>query len=81
MDVPEVSNVPMKMRLYLFLSLVILMFVGASRTRSRLTTLPVKFVVNTHKQYGHWEGFAYLAPLNIAQAEAELSGTKKVPRP
>ena len=33
------------------------------------------------KQYGHWEGFAYLAPLNIAQAEAELSGTKRVPSP
>jgi cyclase len=33
------------------------------------------------KQYGHWEGFAYLAPLNIAQAEAEHRGTKRVPRP
>ena len=33
------------------------------------------------KQYGHWDGFAYLAPLNIAQADAELSVTKRVPRP
>jgi glyoxylase-like metal-dependent hydrolase (beta-lactamase superfamily II) len=33
------------------------------------------------KQYGHWEGFAYLAPLNIAEADAEMSGTKRVPRP
>ena len=32
------------------------------------------------KQYGHWEGFAYLAPLNIAQADAELSGKKRVPK-
>jgi cyclase len=31
------------------------------------------------KQYGHWEGFAYLAPLNIVQADAELSGKKRVP--
>jgi cyclase len=30
-------------------------------------------------QYGHWEGFTYLAPLNIAQTEAELNGTKRVP--
>jgi cyclase len=32
------------------------------------------------KQYGHWEGFAYLAPLNIAEADAEMSGTKRVPK-
>jgi cyclase len=32
------------------------------------------------KQYGHWEGFAYLAPLNIAEADAELSGKKRVPK-
>ena len=33
------------------------------------------------EKYGHWDGFAYLAPLNIAEADAELSGTKRVPRP
>ena len=32
-------------------------------------------------KYGTWELFGYLGPLNIAQAEAELSGTKRVPRP
>jgi cyclase len=32
------------------------------------------------KQYGHWDGFAYLAPRNIAEAEAELNGKKRVPQ-
>jgi cyclase len=31
------------------------------------------------EKYGDWEGFPYLAPLNIAQAEAELNGKKRVP--
>ena len=32
-------------------------------------------------KFGTWELFGYLAPLNIAQAEAEQKGTKRVPRP
>jgi cyclase len=32
------------------------------------------------EQYGQWEGFEYLAPLNIAQANEELNGTKRVPK-
>jgi len=46
---------------------------GAAVTQAVLPTLTA--------QYGHWEGFTYLAPLNIAQAEAELNGTKRIPRP
>ena len=45
---------------------------GDALTQSLLPTLT--------KQYGHWEGFAYLAPLNISQAEAELIGKKRVPK-
>jgi glyoxylase-like metal-dependent hydrolase (beta-lactamase superfamily II) len=33
------------------------------------------------EQYGHWEGFEYLAPLNIADADAEQRGKKRVPQP
>lgn len=32
------------------------------------------------KQYGRWEGFDYLAPRNIAEADAEQSGAKRVPQ-
>jgi cyclase len=32
-------------------------------------------------KFGTWELFGYLAPLNIAQADAEQGGTKRVPRP
>ena len=32
------------------------------------------------EKYGQWDGFGYLAPRNIAEAEAELNGTKRVPR-
>ena len=45
---------------------------GAAITQAVLPTLTA--------QYGQWEGFTYLAPLNIAQAEAELNGTKRVPQ-
>ena len=31
--------------------------------------------------YGTWEGFEYLAPRNIAEADAEQSGKKRVPKP
>jgi cyclase len=33
------------------------------------------------EKYGAWEGFEYLAPLNIEQADAEQSGKKRVPQP
>jgi glyoxylase-like metal-dependent hydrolase (beta-lactamase superfamily II) len=33
------------------------------------------------EKYGAWEGFEYLAPLNIVQADAELSGKKRIPQP
>ena len=45
---------------------------GATVTEAVLPALKEK--------YGQWEGFGYLAPLNIAQAEAELSGKKRIPR-
>ena len=32
------------------------------------------------EKYGAWEGFEYLAPRNIAEADAEQSGTKRVPQ-
>ena len=32
------------------------------------------------EKYGAWEGFEYLAPRNIAEADAELSGKKRIPR-
>ncbi len=32
-------------------------------------------------QYGSWGFFKNFAPRNIAQTEAELSGTKRVPQP
>jgi hypothetical protein len=32
------------------------------------------------EKYGRWELFEYLAPLNIAQADAEQSGTKRIPQ-
>lgn len=31
--------------------------------------------------YGAWEGFEYLAPRNIAEADAEQSGKKRIPQP
>lgn len=33
------------------------------------------------EKYGHWGFFQYLAPRNIAEADAELSGKKRVPQP
>ena len=33
------------------------------------------------EKYGAWEGFEYLAPRNIAEAEAEQSGKKRIPQP
>jgi cyclase len=32
------------------------------------------------EKYGAWEGFDYLAPRNIAEADAELSGKKRIPQ-
>jgi glyoxylase-like metal-dependent hydrolase (beta-lactamase superfamily II) len=32
------------------------------------------------EKYGHWGFFEYLVPRNIAEAEAELSGTKRIPQ-
>lgn len=32
-------------------------------------------------KYGAWEGFEYLAPRNIAEADAEQSGKKRIPQP
>ena len=45
---------------------------GAAVTETVLPALKEK--------YGQWEGFGYLAPLNIAEADAEQSGTKRIPR-
>jgi glyoxylase-like metal-dependent hydrolase (beta-lactamase superfamily II) len=46
---------------------------GKALTESVLPLLRSKF--------GQWQLFNYLAPLNVEQMEAELSGTKVVPRP
>jgi glyoxylase-like metal-dependent hydrolase (beta-lactamase superfamily II) len=32
------------------------------------------------EKYGQWDFFKFLAPLNILQTEAELSGTKRIPQ-
>jgi hypothetical protein len=32
-------------------------------------------------RYGQWEAFDYLAPMNIAEADAELAGKKRIPQP
>lgn len=32
------------------------------------------------RRYGHWDFFQFLAPLNIRETDAELSGTKRIPR-
>jgi cyclase len=32
-------------------------------------------------KYGQWDFFKYLAPLNIQETEAELSGKKRIPQP
>lgn len=33
------------------------------------------------EKYGQWDFFKYLAPLNVAQTDAELGGSKKIPQP
>jgi hypothetical protein len=32
-------------------------------------------------EYGEWDYFKYLAPLNVQQMDAELRGLKRIPKP
>jgi len=57
-------------------------WVGAARKDGKSTAVLTEGVLPQVKQkYGSWQFFDYFAKRNIADVEAELSGTKRVPAP
>jgi glyoxylase-like metal-dependent hydrolase (beta-lactamase superfamily II) len=50
---------------------------ATGKTGAAVTTVVVPALKD---KYGAWEGFEYLAPLNIAQADEEQSGKKRIPQ-
>ena len=56
--------------------------VADARAQGKAAAALVETVLPALKEkYGSWDFFPYLAPLNIREAEAELSGKKQIPEP
>jgi glyoxylase-like metal-dependent hydrolase (beta-lactamase superfamily II) len=56
--------------------------VGDARATGKSGNALVETVLPALRQrYGTWDGFDYLAPRNVAEAEAEQAGTKRIPQP
>lgn len=64
-----------------YLATVQKLVAAAGATGKTGTAIAAAVLPALKDKYGAWEGFEYLAPRNIAEAEAEQTGKKRIPQP